>query len=121
LEVRLGRHGSLDEQRHGVVLGERLQAGQVRGIGHRQGWDDELVLAAEMQRGPTGNQHLEVRARREEVGEGRAGVDYLLEVVQHQQQALGVQELLQALQHRPVAGFLRAEGLGNGGGDERRI
>jgi hypothetical protein len=84
-EVRAGRPGALDEQRHRLVLRQRLEVRQALGVRQLQRRDRELVLAGEVERRATGHQQLHGRAVRQQLGRQRRGGQDLLEVVQYQQ------------------------------------
>jgi hypothetical protein len=77
-----------------------------------------LTLPAQVQRFSTGDQRLDARAGRQEVGHlGRRG-GHVLEVVGHEQELPIVQMLAKAIQDRPVGGFLDAERLGDARHDQ---
>ena len=88
-EVGLTAPRPLDEQGHRRVAGASGSARRrLPSVGQRQRRHRELVLAAQLQRRPAGHQHLQARARRQQLGDDRRGGAGLLEVVQQQQQAL---------------------------------
>ena len=87
-------------------LGQWRQTAQVR---HRQWAQRQLVLPAHPQRLAAGDQHLEARARRQELGDVRRGRHDLLEVVEHHQQLAAAQGLREAFEQRALAKLADAD------------
>ena len=120
-EVGLDRQGALDEERHGGILRQGLDGRQVPGIGQVERGHRELVLAAEPQHHPAGHQALQARAGRQQLRHQRGRRHDLLEVVEHQQHLLILQELLQALEQHLARFFLDAQRPGDAGGHQRGV
>ena len=125
------RLGALGEQAHGVgaervvlvLEGWSRRDGALRvGPGrYPQRRHLEGVLCGEPQHRPAGDQHGEARAGRQQVRQRQRGRQHVLEVVQHQQQALGAEEVSQQRQGRPIAGAGEAQRRRQGGEHQRRI
>jgi len=128
-EVGLRGRRPLDEQSDGLAPGQRLgRLGRrrVTGAGQRQRRHAEGRLAGDPQQFAAGGQHPHAGAATEEgVREAGGGLDQVLAVVQHEQQALGLERVGERLRQGPT-GFLahpqgrrhrlrRAGGLGEGG------
>src|SRR5206468_523550 len=95
-EIGPYRLGALDEQRHRVVLRERLQVGQRVRVRELERRNLVLVLTGQPQWSPAGDQQLHPR-RREERRQLRGSVEYLLEVVEKEQQASIADEIAEGV------------------------
>ena len=91
----------LDEEGDRLAAGERLRRGRALGVGERQRGHRVLALGGQAERGAAGGEHPQARRGRQQVGHDRRGVRHLLEVVQDQQQALG----LEVARERLAQGF----------------
>jgi hypothetical protein len=81
----------------------------------------ELVLAAQPERGATGDQQGQLRTGRQQRGQVGRGVDELFEVIQDQQHATSRQQGCEAVQRRTRGALACAKLLRDGGQDQRRI
>ena len=79
------------------------------------------MLAIEVQAAAAGDQHGEVGAGGKQAGHQGRRLQDVLEVVEDEQDQLVIEERGQALGQRRAAGVREADGLGNGGSDQRRI
>jgi hypothetical protein len=84
----------LDEQPHGLGPAEGLEVGEPLRVGQVQRRHQVLLLTAQRQRHAGGDQDLQRRRRAEEVLDHRPGLRHLLEVVDHQQQLLVAEVVL---------------------------
>ena len=73
------------------------QRGKMCRIGQSQRWYRELVLGAYMQHLPARHQHLELRARRQEIRHLSCRFNDLFKVVQHQQYGSPLQRFHQTV------------------------
>ena len=121
LEVRFDSLRSTHEQCHRLVLPERCQIGQMVRIRQGERRHEELMLGSYVQHHPAGDDYLEMWAGGKEIRHVRSRADYLLEIVQEQQQLLLLQFVLQAFQERLTTHLANAEGLGDGCNDQRGI
>src|SRR5262245_40935909 len=112
-EIRLDVQRSLDKEFDRGVLGKGRGGRQVPQVGHRQGRYDELLLAAEVEWRPAGDQHLQPGRRGQQVSDEGRRVQDLLEVVEQQQELFLAQELLQVLQQWSTSGFANSKCLGD--------
>ena len=87
-EVGLHGAGALDEERDRLVLRERRDLGQMRGVGQVERRHRELVLAGEVHGDAARDEQLQLRRSREQVGERGRRLDEVLEVVEDEQQPL---------------------------------
>ena len=111
-EVDLDRARPVDEQPHRLVPAE-LIVGRHRLPRQRERWDRDVVFAIDTQQRPARHQDLEPASARQQLGDQRRGLEHLLEVVEHQQEVPVVQEALQGVEERAVAGLAKAECLGD--------
>jgi hypothetical protein len=111
----------LDEERDGRRVRGDLRRRPPASIWQRQRQDRVLVLAAQPKRLPTRDQHRELRAGREEVGDHGRGRQDLLEVVEQQQDRSRPQVLLDGVHDRAVIDVPHAEDLRDGRRHERRV
>ena len=98
-EVGATASGPLHEQLHRFPLAQRV--------------DRDLPLAVDVQRLAARHEHGQTRTRADRLGDAGGRVEQMLEVVEHEQQAL--------VAHRRRQRVLRAERLSGGGLDERGI
>ena len=99
----------MDEQRHGLEVGNvRGAAGRVIGR-HGQRTHGEKVLPAESQRLAAGSQDVQSRARAQEMPDSRSRGQYVFEVVQHQQELAVANGVVQNGVYRTCATLADAE------------
>jgi len=115
------RLGPCREELHRRRLVEiRICAGT---FGARQGqwryWN--FVFTREAEPHPARDQHLQVRTRAKEMSEERRGLDDLLEVVKHEQDAPVAQVRPQPVDQRFGSGLTKTNGLGDGGSHQVRV
>ena len=77
-----------------------------------------LVLPGEAKSGPAGDQDPEVRGRAEQIGHERGGVEDVLEVVQHEQQAPLAHERLKPCDQSVHCPHRARRGLSDGWRDQ---
>src|SRR5262249_11448598 len=120
-EVSLDRLGALDEQAYRLVLGQAIERRQLGAIGQLKRRYGELALAREAQRDPAGDEQLELGTRCQQFGKLRCSLEYLLEVVEQQQQCFLAQIVLEALKQRPASPLRDARWLGDRRDDQGRV
>src|SRR5215469_14624459 len=84
-------------------------------IGHRKRWDGKLLFGLYMQRHATGHEHFEQWTGGEEFCYFYGCIDYLLEVVQQQQDLIILQVRFQLVEQWLLFVFFEVKHLGNGG------
>ena len=109
-QLRADRLGALFEQVQRRVVGTRPEhagRGGRQPVQVRQGQRGYLVhlLAVHRQALPAGREHNDAGRCAEQLGDDRAGIQYLLEVVQHEQQRHVRQVLQQGVEQR-LTGYL---------------
>ena len=67
-------------------------------IGHPEWRDRIFTLTIDAKGTPAGDQRRDLRSAGEQLGDLGCGVDHLLEVVQHQEQALAADPLAEAVE-----------------------
>jgi hypothetical protein len=112
---------ALHEERDGRVLQRLLGRRHVVGIRQRERGHNELLLGAQAQAAAAGHQQREGGAGGEQVRQCWRGGGHLLEVVEHEQQALLPQARLQDRAQRPLAGVAYPQRLGERCEDEGGI
>jgi hypothetical protein len=79
-----------------------------------------LMLPTEVQRGAAGGEEHQGGTVREEFGNGRRGLENVLEVIQQKKDLLLAEVRTQRRHKRLIRHLAHAQGRGDGGGDERR-
>src|SRR6476646_1036051 len=118
LEIMLGQLCPLDEQTDRFVLRKRLQRREMFDVRKSQRWNGKFLLAMQMQHHLAGDQHLQLGARRQQLGYRRGCFDNVLKVVQHEQYLLVAEVGSQILGKALPAGFSYVQSLGNSGDHE---
>ena len=112
----------LEEQRHCLVLDQRLRRGQQRQVGERERVDGEDVLAVHTQRRAAGDQQLQAGRDLQQGSDFRGGGYHVLEVVEHERQLRIAQEGHQRGRQLLVGALFEAERCGaTAGTHQRRI
>jgi hypothetical protein len=121
-EARDGRGRPVQEQGDRVVAGECLRRGQLVRVRNRQRGHGQDVLAGDAQRLSAGGQHVQLRARAQQlVDQDGAGIDQVLAVVQDEQQVPAGEVVGQGGQ-APVAGLLaQSQRVGHGVTEQGRL
>jgi hypothetical protein len=120
-KIRTRRPGAFDEQPdRGRPLGP-LDRGDAVGWRQRQGRDGKCVLPRHAKHGPARRQAGKPRARFEQLGDERRGLQQMLEVIEHEERALRAYSGGDPLRQGPVAGLADVELLGDGIGDVRGV
>ena len=96
---RLRRRSAVEEQLHRVLLGERAQR--------------VLVLASQAEGDAARDDDVRARAAAEEVGDDRPRLHHLLEVVEHEEDAIRRQPVLDGVEQRACALGAHSERLGD--------
>ncbi len=110
------------EELHRRGTGEFVHGGQVIRVRGHQRRDAILALARDLQPLAAGGEDAQGGAGGEQVvGEGGAGVDQVLAVVEDEERGPGGEEGGQGRQHRAARSFPQAEGGGHGDRDARGI
>jgi hypothetical protein len=120
-EVGLGSLRPLDEQGHRLVLGERLQAREVRRVGHGQRRDEVLALPVDPQGAAARHEHDELRGCAQQLAHQRGGIGELLEVVQDEEEPPATKVLAEGGHRVQAAAVGEAELMGDRSRDELRV
>src|SRR5207248_9553816 len=99
---------------------ERFALWQVGEIGQRQWRDGKLVFPTEVEHRTTGHQDFKMGAIGQQVRKSRCRCQYLLEVVEEQQQSLVLQRRFQEVEQWLLVGFVQSEHLGKRRDDQVR-
>jgi hypothetical protein len=119
-KARLEQADALDQHLHRFGRRQRLEIGIRRG--QRQRRHDVDLLAGNLQRLATARQDTDFRRRLQERRRERgAGGDHVLAVVEHQQQAPGLEMIGERLRELRAGSLLNAQHLGDRARDEKRI
>jgi hypothetical protein len=119
-EGRAYCHRAVDEQSHGVVLGNRV-TGCVRGR-DRKRLDGQHLLDAKAQRRATGRQHLHVGAiEQQERHEIRRSGQQMLTVVEQQHDVARLEGTHERVFRRFLGRRRYAQCTRDGGGEQRRV
>ena len=123
VELEVGAHGtrSLDEQRDGIVPGERFGWRQVARVRDAQRRDRILLLAPEVKDLAARRQDGQVGRGPEEPTHHRCAIHDLLEVVGDEQQVQIAQVRLKELDDRPLRVLAETDGLGDGRRDQAGV
>ena len=114
----------VDEQAHRLRAdaGRPARRGGARPGGRKgEGRDGEAVLSGQAQRGAARRQHREPGAGRQELPDRRGGIEHVLAVVEHQEQAHGPQRGAQRARRRPPRRPPHPHRRGDGRQHERRV
>ena len=95
--------------------------GRLAGIWQVERRDRVLLLTRDLERAAAAGQDGEVRAGRQQLVDRCAGPDHLLEVVEHDQHALGADVVDEALDRRATAAIRQHEGLRDRRGHQLRV
>ena len=113
-ELRVDRPGALDEEAHGRRAGQHVEPRPAGEVGDGQRLDRPPSFAGDPERLAARRQDVEVRAGRQQgFGEPGTGLDQVLAVVQHQQQALPPQVAEQRIRDRHVLDLAHAQRPGD--------
>jgi len=121
LEARHDCLGALDKEHHGRGGRKRVEVCDVCQIRHGERRNRERVLAAQPQRGPARDDHLQAAAPREEVPDQWPRCRHLLEVIEDDEYPLLTEERDQRLVCRRASDLAQTERVRDCHGDERRI
>ena len=105
--------GALDEELDRLGLRQFLDGSMPEvGLGQRERWDGEDVLAAHVQRFPARHQLRQLGAVTEQLCHGGRRHRHLLEVVEQQQHLLRSDLPLEIVEQRPIGPFPEADRSG---------
>ncbi len=99
-------------------MGEDLRLKKLVKVRKRQWWDWKFVFPLDVQHGTAGDQHFQLKARGQQVGQVRGCRQNLLEIVEDKQQALVSQESFEEVQQGSGPALFDVEDLGDGGHDQ---
>ena len=120
-EVRFDGLRAAEEQVDRWVRGQEMDRQPVCHIGCRQRRDEVFVFAAESKGRPAGDEHLQLRALGDEIGNQAGRRCDVFEVVQQQQHPAIAQRDGESLRHGQGARLGEAQSLGDGGRDQGGI
>ncbi len=113
LERGLDCPGALEEEGNGGIVRQGIYGRKLFQIGERQWRNGKLVFALDVQHGTAGDQHFQLRARGQQVGQVRGCWQNLLEIVEDEQQVLVFQEGFQQVQQGARSALFEVERLGD--------
>ena len=120
-EVRFHRLGTLHEERHCIVAREGIRIRGLVRAGKLERRHRILVLTCEVQTLPAAHQHLQIRARLQQIRNRRCRLGHLLKVVQQERQVLITQISFQEFEQRTWSGFLDPQCFGDDRNYQRRV
>jgi hypothetical protein len=120
-EPRAHRKGSLSEELHRLEPAQLEDAGEPREIGRLEGRDHELLLAADREDDPGGNQRGQSRCRREQLLDDRSRRHHLFEVVEDQEHLLVAEVFGEDLEERSIRHLSHPQRPRHGRWDQRWV
>jgi hypothetical protein len=120
-EVRVDAQGALREQGHRFEVREPVAGGEPFGVRHPEREHGELLLPGQAKGRPARDQHRQPGGRPQQLGDDGAGVEDLLEVVEHEEQLAVTQRVHERRQDLPVGFGPEPERHGDGRRHQARI